>query len=386
VLLAVGVPLLAASCQSLAGIEERELGPCGNFCDVVMRNCTGDNTVYEKREKCMGFCKHLDLGDSNEPQGTPTVACRLREAELAGSASSEDVPEHCRSAGAEGVACGGTCENYCIVYQRACGETQCGSFDACMAKCPGLRDRGAFDIGRDYEGNSIQCRLVHLMSATVDPAKHCGHADLATSSLHCDDLPPTNSGQGGATAASSMYNKADVPECEEYCRTETVACGDPQYQQYESKEQCLALCPHFAIGKIADTSQDTLGCRIYHAHNSLCASAKHCPHAGPGGEGHCGDLMTGKCTAYCGLAKSVCKAQYASEFGAGEDGDAKCAEDCADLEDAAPAEEGDTRYFVPKGETPGTLACRFLAVSRAAENPSLCASLSAFGGGDCTEP
>jgi hypothetical protein len=384
-LLAVTVPLLAASCQSIAGIEERELGPCGHFCDVVMKNCTGDSKVYDTRAKCMGFCKLLEPGDTIEPEGTPTVACRLREAELAGTASSEDVPEHCRSAGAEGVNCGGTCTNYCTVYERACDEVQCGSLDTCIAKCAGLRDHRAFDLIRDYGGNSLQCRLVHLMSATIDPGTHCSHANLTTPNK-CDDLPATSMGQGGETSAASPYNKADGPECEDYCRTATVACSDPQFRQYESKEQCLALCPHFPIGKIADVSPDTLGCRLYHSYNSLCEPGKHCPHAGPGGEGHCGDLMTGKCTAYCGLAKSVCGDAFENEFGAGEDGDAACAEDCAELEDAPSAETGDTRYFIPKGSNPGTLACRFLAVSRAAEDPSLCANRSVFGGGDCTEP
>jgi hypothetical protein len=382
-LLAVGVPLLSASCQSLAGIEERELGLCGHFCDVVMKNCTDDNKVYETRAKCMGWCKLLDVGDSIEPQGKPTVACRLREAELAATASSEDVPDHCRSAGPEGIDCGGTCENYCTVYERSCGAVQCNSHENCVAKCAGLRDHGAYDLIRDYEGNSIQCRLVHLTSSTLDDV-HCGHANLSTSTLHCDDLPLTSGGTGDAGA--SRYNKAEGPECEDYCRTETVACGEATLQQYESKEQCLALCPHFDTGKVADTTQDTLGCRIYHSYNSLCKPDDHCPHAGPGGEGHCGVEATGKCTAYCKLAKSVCPAEYESEFGGGDGGDTQCAEDCSELPDSAPAEMGETRYSVERGGTPGTLACRFLAVSRAAEDPTLCGSLSAFGAGDCAEP
>ena len=69
----VGASLSLASlglvwgCQSIAGIEERTLGPCGEFCDTVMANCTGENQVYDTRDKCMALCEILPPGDTVEP-------------------------------------------------------------------------------------------------------------------------------------------------------------------------------------------------------------------------------------------------------------------------------------------------------------------------------
>jgi len=245
-----------------------------------------------------------------------------------------------------------------------------------------LRDRDAYNLIDDYEGNTLQCRLFHLTNASIQPDPHCGHANISTPTDHCNDLPEV--GEGTAGAGSDEHEvRPDGPTCEDYCRVEEVACGGVEY---ESRKQCLALCPYFEVGEIADATQNTLGCRLYHSYNALCTPEKHCPHAGPGGEGHCGTDPTDKCAAYCQLAKGVCADDYAVEFGDGDAGDEKCAEDCAGLEDAEPAEEGDTRYSVSYAATPGTLACRFLAVSRAAEDPDgLCGTGSVFGGGDCAE-
>jgi hypothetical protein len=380
--LALGVPLLASSCQSLVGIEERELGPCDHFCAVVMKNCTGENQVYESRKKCMALCALLPVGDPIEPQDKPTLSCRLNEAELAATAASETVTEHCRSAGMEGLNCGGGCENYCTIYELACGGVQCGTHETCIEKCGALRDRGAFNLTDDHEGNTLQCRLLHLTNASLDPETHCGHANLSTPSAYCNDLPESYEGEGGASSTEHSDLRPDGPTCKDYCHVETAACGTTQY---ESEKQCLALCPYFEVGEIADTTQDSLGCRLYHSYNSLCGAEKHCPHAGPGGEGHCGTAETDKCAAYCHLAKGVCGDEYAEKFGTGDAGDVECAKDCAKLDDSGPAEEGPTRYNTEFAATPNTLACRFLAVSRAAENKALCSELSVVGEGDCKE-
>jgi hypothetical protein len=392
-------PLFASSCQSIANIEDRTLGQCGEFCDTVMKNCANENLVYQTRAKCMSMCALLDIGDTEEPEGTNTLQCRLKEAQAAASAPTE----HCRSAGPEGLACGGSCESYCTYYERACGVIQCGSHENCVAKCAALRNNGEYNIEADHDGNTLQCRLVHVTNASTDPNaakddnEHCGHSLLTTPKEYCTDRAElTSSGAGGAGGMTEGPERITEPDCSEYCRVEGIACPKGPNAMYENASQCAAVCKVFAAdetwrGTLADTKENTLGCRLYHSYNSLCGGDFHCPHAGPTGEGHCGSPADGKCEAYCFLASRVCSASFASAFV----DEADCVDQCHALPDAAANDLADsgTRYNVNYAATPGTLACRVLAASRAAEataksgsgaEPSQCTSV--FGDGDCATP
>jgi hypothetical protein len=276
----LGAPLAASSCQALAGIEERELGPCGEYCDVVMRNCVGDFAAYETREKCLGTCLLFEPGDPIEPQGTNTVECRLREARRAETAISEELPAFCRGAGPEGIGCApSTCEAYCSLVERACGM-QCNSHATCVDKCRALRDEGSFNAFEDYEGDTIQCRLVHISNATLDAALHCDHAKLVTPSV-CVDGPEEHE-------EGEEESRPSEPRCEDYCRVIGVACTG-EFSEYASDEECLATCATLEPGSFEDTASDTIGCRLYHAYNALCVPDPHCSHAGPSGGGKCVD-------------------------------------------------------------------------------------------------
>ncbi len=383
-LMALAVPFASTSCQSIIGIQDRELGPCSHFCDVVMQNCTGDNLVYETREKCMGVCELLPVGDPNEPQGTDTLECRLHFAELVPGANAEDATTHCRSAGPEGVECGGGCQSYCLLYQKACGQIQCGTMDNCITKCAALRDRMEYNVVDDYEGNSLQCRLVHLSNASIVPGgqPHCGHANLSTPTDHCNDLPdgPEGAGGGSSDSGDGAMVKPSMPGCDDYCKVNLIACSG-QDAQYETPAQCSAVCKTFTVGQFADTTQNSLGCRLYHSYNALCSPDLHCPHSGPGGEGQCGTLPTDKCASYCQLAKAVCATGYATTF---TGGDTQCVSECQGLPDGnAMPETGDTRFTTTYAQTPGTVACRFLALSREAASMDGSHCPDAFGGGVC---
>jgi hypothetical protein len=356
---------------------------CTSMCDAVMTNCVGSLQVYETREKCMGVCKLLPVGDPSEPQGTDTVECRLHFAELVPGSSLEDALTHCRSAGPEGVECGGGCQSYCLLYEKACGQIECGTMDNCIAKCGALRDRMEYNVIDDYEGNSLQCRLVHLSNASIVPGgqPHCGHANLTTPTDHCTDLPDGSVSAGGGSGDSSDGGvvKPAAPDCDDYCRVNLIACSG-QDAQYESQAQCAAVCRDFSVGEFADTTQNTLGCRLYHSYNALCSPDIHCAHSGPGGEGQCGTAPTDKCASYCQLAKQICSAGYTTTF----TDDAECVNDCMQLPDATPIPDkaADARYSTVYAQTPGTVACRFLALARAATEPLLCAG-APFGGGAC---
>ena len=64
--LVLGAPALAASCQSLANIDDRELGKCGEFCDTVMQNCQGDHSVYLSADVCLAVCKVFQEGSPGD--------------------------------------------------------------------------------------------------------------------------------------------------------------------------------------------------------------------------------------------------------------------------------------------------------------------------------
>jgi hypothetical protein len=350
------------SCQSIAGIEERSLGPCGEYCDTVMAACKGSNAVYTTYEVCMGVCKLLPDGSAIEPDGTNTVACRLAEARSA-SISEPDV--HCVGAGpGGGDACGSNCESYCMLYEKACGSDwyTYGTLEECAKSCSALRDRGAFDAVKDHDGDTLQCRLVHASSSTIEPDPHCGHAVLA---------PPT---------APCVDAKDATPDCNRYCDLVAQACQNDhaQYEDVDQKHrQCLKVCQTLDIGKNSDTKENTIGCRVYHAYNSLLNPAMHCSHAGPTGDGHCGivaDSGNAICDSYCKIVAKACPLPFKEKYP-----ENNCEADCASLSGAS----RDSHYSVQSAKNnDAQLDCRLMrAIEALTGDDSQCAS--ALGGEAC---
>jgi hypothetical protein len=233
-----------------------------------------------------------------------------------------------------------------------------------MDKCEALLDLGTFDVHEDHDGDTLQCRIVHLANATVQPIPHCGHSQIIAPTQFCNWL---------IDEGEPNVGRPNEPSCDDYCRVIGVACGGAQ-AVYESDDQCQAVCEHLDAGEFTDTVENTRGCRIYHSYNALCAPSAHCPHAAPSGDGHCGELDAGNCESYCALASRICSDEFDGEFGDEE----TCLEDCADIDGA----DGNSGYSVAMGEEGGdTLACRFLALSRAAEDDAECPA--AFGEDPC---
>jgi hypothetical protein len=120
----------------------------------------------------------------------------------------------------------------------------------------------------------------------------------------------TGGGAGGSTGGAG--GGAAAPTCADYCSAVQTNCtGDKA--DYTSPEACSALCAGLPVGTLADTSGDTVGCRLYHAKAAAADSTLHCPHAGLEGGGVCG---TDACTAFCEGVKTVCTgtlAPYASD-------------------------------------------------------------------------
>lgn len=155
---------------------------CSDYCDTVMAACTGENAVYASEAACLALCALLDAGDPGEPTGN-TLACRSGYAQEA----ERDPADACASAGPGGDgACGSDCEAYCALYPQVCpDEADAQGTEQCLEQCGALADRQGFDVVADHEGDTVECRLVHLTSATLQPAQHCQHAQLEPTQPWC---------------------------------------------------------------------------------------------------------------------------------------------------------------------------------------------------------
>jgi hypothetical protein len=363
------VALGLSACQTIAGIEERKLDPnasqahanskqCKDYCASVMDACHDEFAVYTTLELCMGVCAQLDPGDDNEFAMTNTVACRANQV----LAAKAEPDTNCKSAGPGGNGqCGTDCDAYCDLFPKVCpDQNEYPNKAACLQACSGLPEQNSFNVVTDHGGDTIECRLVHVSSATVDPKTHCPHAPIRPSQPWCAGAPK------------------DPPTCEQYCKIVTAACpGD--LAQYDSEDQCVAACAALDPGTNADEAGNSVGCRRYHAFNSTLAPTTHCYHAGPSGDGHCGDHgtvedgHTGNCESYCTLLAAACPSEFQTSMGSAD----ACMAKCVQLPEAEP----DSLYTVAKAKQSSGLQCRILHAVQAFEDKTACAS--ATGGDQC---
>jgi hypothetical protein len=151
---------------------------------------------------------------------------------------------------------------------------------------------------------------------------------------------------GGQDGAS------DPLSCEAYCAAVAVACTGENLQ-YRSTAACLGLCQTWPVGTLADTTGDTLGCRINQttvAGNT--GERSDCAGAGPGGNGICGT----NCASFCASLAIVCPTDY--------DGSAAdCMTDCGRLPSC-----GD--YHVDPAQDPDddTVQCRLFHLTSATQS------------------
>jgi len=379
-----GASSALGACQSIAGIEDRTYVPdggaeagadgggmepiastqCQAYCSKAREVCKG--ILYRTDEACLATCALMPL----EGIDKDSVACRVHQLDNAVQ-TDEDLELYCANAGPGGNgACGSNCENYCRLFKDTCAsgfakyaavaeEGDDGSA-VCVSRCLGLADTHLFDSTDEgnYLGDTLQCRIVHATSATLDPTGHCPHAEIK--STKCLDDP-----------------KADA-NCDDFCRLETAECTEANgYPVYENEAQCQAVCGALPLGHIGDIEENTIGCRMYHSYNSAVDPKNHCSHTAPGGDGHCGTNAlpktgkTGNCESYCILLDKACKADFDAEFASAKE----CEAACVKLDGAAPNSGYTT---AASGDN---LQCRLLHVSRALSNDKECGA--AMGAAPC---
>jgi len=367
-----GLSSALGACQTIAGIEDRtyvpdEAGAAGSnsegsaspqclaYCTKAREVCNGD--LYRTDEACLATCALLPLEGADKN----SVACRVQQLDHA-IQTDEDLELYCANAGPGGNgACGSNCENYCQLLKQACSNEFKTYADAasegddgtqvCVSKCQGLADTHLYDSHDtgNYLGDTLQCRIVHTTSATVDAIGHCSHANIKSNK--CLDDPEAE------------------PDCDAFCRLEMAECTEANgYPVYEDEEQCKAVCNALPPGHLGDTSQNTVGCRMYHSYNSVFDPKNHCSHTSPGGDGHCGSPAlpktghTGNCESYCLLLEKACAADFNASFA----DQGACQADCVKLDGAGPSEGYTT------SASGNNLQCRLLHVSRALTNAKEC--------------
>jgi len=355
--------MVLGGCASIVGIEDHVFkgadagGPsaqCQEYCDSVLKNCVGQYAVYTGKETCLGVCSQLPPGDRLEPGRDNSVACRKRQADQAVT----EPQFFCPLAGpGGGGTCGSNCEGLCTLLRASC-PNNLQAVPNCEQACAPLRDVKRFDVEADHEGDTVQCRLQHASTATINPMEHCPHTQIHPAAPWC------------------LEDQTKPPDCAEYCRLNSAACPG-EYAVYESMAQCMAVCAALPAGTYGDRDQNTAGCRLWHCYNSILNPMGHCSHTGPGGDAHCGADMpddTANCHAYCILLEKACLVDFTTKYGGVQ---ANCQKECS----ALPGAKRDSGYNISAAQTGNTAQCRLLHVSRALTDATECPS--ALGDGAC---
>jgi hypothetical protein len=160
----------------------------------------------------------------------------------------------------------------------------------------------------------------------------------------------TDSGSAGDTGMTGALS------CATYCTSLMATCTGAN-QQFTGMDQCLNSCKAYPVGTAADQSGNTLGCRTYHAANAKGDPATHCPHAGPGGAGSCGE----DCDGFCQIAMMYCTAaNMAAVYSSLE----QCKATCATFPDTVKFNVTDTTL-----QTKKAVACLLYHVQEASAAP-----------------
>jgi hypothetical protein len=377
-LAAAGSVLALGACIIEERKYDQQLADCTTYCDVVESKCRDNNKVYDRDGACMAVCMRWELGDDFGGVDRNTVACRLEKVLQGDFEAATD----CSSVGPGGNGvCGTNCEALCRLRQQVCGPIarqdqldDVKNYDICMHNCEALPDLGNMNASRDREGDSVQCRLIHIAESAISRGLALEHCE------HTQTIPVP----GESVPCSDPMTLSKAEDCKKYCTIAMGACTN-DVKVFQSQAQCEQQCMLLDPGELGDQNGDGIRCRRYHSYAALGNPIEHCTHAGPTGDGHCGP---GNCHSYCRIARSACPTQFAIEYGPASDilAGNDCETACSILEGQASNGFRDTtqRYTVSAPPTGNTVMCRtYHAVEAlgAVDDPGHCAAV--FGGAEC---
>lgn len=162
-------PPVTTTADPSTGDDTSATVDCNSYCDLVMKNCTGDYLQYGANENCLASCAAFAPGSPGDMSGN-SLACRHYHAGAAAMAN--DV--HCGHAGPGGdMACGSNCDGFCAIANEYCPEVWQDNA-SCVVACMTFDTAEVYDAN-DVAGDSFACRLYHATAASLAPMTHCSH-------------------------------------------------------------------------------------------------------------------------------------------------------------------------------------------------------------------
>ena len=391
--------LMLTACESIAGIPDVRTedpkvdadggasGGCAAFCKRAAQLCTEEFTIYQP-DACMTACSLYSEED---------LKCREGALDDLAKSNENDRNLYCprASLGGGGMCGGNLCTNYCNSMSTVCADHREDSVnypdgnpehaEECKTKCAVIPDKAksslgpgasSFDVIADHEGDTIQCRLVHLTLATISTrlaSDHCAHAYISPQPQNEMTMAPWCGGPN---------DPMGKPTCDDYCAVNLAACTD-EFQVYDSLAQCRAACRSFELGTSADNGPaPNVACRRYHSYNAAVYAdpKKHCPHSGPGGADVCGD----DCESLCLLLEDGCSTEYDREYGGSA---SRCKAECETARAADPQYKnngGD--YSIANAKLGHAFACRLYSATIATSMSNDAAAECAVAVGNAQGP
>jgi hypothetical protein len=198
-------------------------------------------------------------------------------------------------------------------------------------------------------------------------------ADTSVSNTDTGTTPGADTGttpgtdSGGGSDAGTGGETSVALDCTSYCNGVMAACTGAN-QQYATVAECMNACAFFPTGTAADTTGNTLGCRVYHTGLAGSLPQPHCWHAGPFGLGACGST----CDNFCALTLGWCGPDAGIEAGAPYPSAAACASACPGfaLVDGG-ADAGISAYSATGPAGGNTLDCRMYHLGYALQSAVL---------------
>ena len=160
-----------------------------------------------------------------------------------------------------------------------------------------------------------------------------------------------SAGASSAGAGGSAGEPPLAPLCDRYCDTVAGACTG-QYQQYASREACLAVCGKLDAGSPTNPTGNTVECRLARAEfaETTGEAQDYCFSAGPGGAGQCGT----DCEGFCAIMAKTCDLMGSYD---------QCLPQCAEVPDlSGPPDNVTYDISIQAGDS---LQCRLFHVTAA---------------------
>jgi hypothetical protein len=153
-----------------------------------------------------------------------------------------------------------------------------------------------------------------------------------------------------------QFEAATASPCEVYCSTVADSCT-AEDAVFTNRSTCLAYCERLPPGDEGDAEGNSVACRLTQAELAAATGEPdvHCPLAGPGGDGTCGD----NCESYCDVFAGVCTTRFEQGYA-----------DVADCVDACDNDTPDLGGYDTSMDEGDSIQCRLWHLSAAAVDPT----------------